>query len=347
MCAIFRKTVVVVVMFLTFLTTEVFAREFRDTIRIQMPNGTTMEYGINYRRLHVYKSYSDELKTQSDLKDKLNVFLKRWAVLGITDLEDKEPMFIDNSENKITISNRKNVAEVEFPKDTKLALTVKGRHKLKLVLKDSDVFIYFDTIEQLEELEKYNMENILKEGDGALELAVNDRKKRRMPLKAWLSVNEYNQVGLTYQKFIEKESLPDYLTVSYSPNIENINGDWLAGVGFNLAFYLSRKGVYFYRISLGYEGMFKFEGNKTNNGQWVDLGYAINGERIGLSWFGFSLGYLVDRRGDFFDNHKFRMGFPTDIGTHITVTPLFYFKDFFKESPVDEEFFGVKISFKW
>ncbi len=349
MCTIVRKVCVVfLVVFSTILATPVFGQHdyysYPDTIRLQMPNGTTIEYAMRYER-DLVKYDRQKLQEEKELKEKIGAFLKRWEVLGVTNLETKKPLFIEDLETKIEISERNQKTTVLFPKDTKVALIVKGKHKLKLKKKGNNVYIYFDKIQQLKELENYNFEQILKNSDKQLDPASADRKNKRRPLRAWLSVDENDEVGLTYQKFLRKNKRHYFYIDLINSYIENVNGNWLVGTGIGINYVLNSD----FRFGLRWEGMYNFsDKQETNINQWVDMSVATSEARdYGISWFGFSFGYLVDKRGDFFNNHKFRIGIPFNISQNVTVTPQFYFKDFFKTSKDTEEYFGVRLSFSF
>ncbi len=346
MCTILRKVCVVLfcVVFSTILATPIFGKNnsnYPDIIRLQMPNGLTVEYAMDYRRDKLHRSKLKEKEYPKKLKEKLGNFLKRWQVLGITNLEEKKPLYIEDLIEEIRITERKDSRTILFPKNTKLALTVKGKHKLELFQLYSDFFLYFDNTKQLEELLQYDIEKILKEGDEKLAPALADRKNKRRPLRAWLSVDKENNVGLTYQEFIPKKYIQDYLNLSFTPNVENINGSWLSGIGLNMDLILDSK----WRFGLGYEFMYNFtERHTTNISHWANFRAMAKSEAVAKSWVGISFGYLVKQRGYFFDNNKFRLGFPVTYD-NFTVTPEIYYKGVFKNSKKENKYFGIKISF--
>ncbi len=318
---------------------------YLDTIRLQIPNGVTIEYAMNYHRNKIRKYHHNKLeKHQKEFKRNIKDFLKRWEVLGITNLEEKKPLIIKDLMTQIEITERENNRTVFFPRNTKLALTVKGKHKLNIPQSYSDLHIYFDNINQLEELLHYDIEKILQKGDEKLVSEAKDRKNKRKLLKAWLSVDKNNEVGLTYNEFVHKEEkYKDYFCLGISPSIQNINGNWLSGVSLDIGLVLNAK----YRFGISYEAMYNFsEDNKANRAEWIDLSTELKTNFLENDWWGISMGYLINHRGgDFFDNHKFRIGLPITTSRSFTVTPEFYFKDFFKESKEENEYFGVKISF--
>ncbi|MBS9768888.1 MAG: hypothetical protein KGV44_15305 [Flavobacteriaceae bacterium] len=342
MCEKSKKiSVVLVVLFSCFVTNSAFGQHdyfaYQDTIRMQMPNGTTIEYAMRYER-DLVKYDRQKLQEEKKLKENIEHFLKRWAVLGITNLEDKKPLFIEDLDAKIKISERSENTTVLFPKDAKVALLVKGKHKLQLDKIGNDVFIYFDKIEQIKELLKYDLQQIFTACDKKLDPASADRKHKRRPLQAWLSVDKNNQARLDYQKFLTKKK-GLYFAIIFSPNIENINGSWLPGLEATLNFVLGSE----CRLGIGSEFKYNFsEQKKTNTSLWLNGRVMFKDD--GDVWGGLSLGYLLKQRGDFFDNNKFRLGLPVAY-RNFTVTPEFYFKRFFKRAEEDNEYFGVKISF--
>ncbi len=306
-----------------------------------LTTGVTVEYKMLYHRDKIYSAYYSKLeREQKTFKKNLGDFLKRWKVLGITNLEEKKPLYIRDVKGKIEIEERNDKTTIFFPKDTKLALMVKGKHKLDLFLTYADVFIYFDTIKQLEELSQYDIEKILKKGDEKLAPASADKKNKREPLEAWLAVDKDNNVGLTYQSFNPRIST-SFLTLWLSPNIENINGSWLAGIEPNIGVMFNDK----WRLDFGYEFKYNFsDRHTTNSSHWGNFRAMVKSRFISDGWVGLSFGYLLKERGDFFNNHKFRFGIPVTYD-NFTVTPEFYMKYFFKTGNKENKYFGVKISF--
>ncbi len=340
MCVKIKKICIVLLIVLScFLTTDAFGKS--DIIRLQMPNGVTVEYKMLYHRDKIYSSYYSKLvREQKTFKKNLDNFLKRWKVLGITNLEGKKPLYIKDVGLEIRITERNDKTTVFFPKDTKLALMVKGKHKLDLFLTYADVFVYFDKIQQLEELSQYDIEKILKEGDEKLATVSADKKNKRRPLEAWLSVDKDNSVGLVYQKLIQRFST-NFISLSFSPNIENINGSWLSGIEPNIGVVFNDK----WRLDFGYEFKYNFSDKHTTNiSHWGNFRAMVKSKFFSNDWVGISAGFLFKQRGDFFDNHKFRFGFPVSYD-NFTVTPEFYTKGFFKKTEKDNAYFGVKISF--
>ncbi|PIE99299.1 MAG: hypothetical protein CR965_02495, partial [Paludibacter sp.] len=206
----------------------------------------------------------------------------------------------------------------------------------------NDVFIYFNKIQQLKELVNYNFQKIFEASDKQLAPASADKKNKRKPLNAWISVNKDDEVRLTYKRFVqEKTGNKHNIVLSFSPNIENINGDWLSGISLTTDLMLNNK----YRLGFGYEFMYNFSGKKTTNiSHWGNFRAMVNSEAIGDSWVGISLGYLIKQKGDFFDNNKFRLGIPVRYD-NFTITPEIYFKKPFKSADKKDKYFGVKISF--
>lgn len=340
MCEKSKKiSVVLVVLFSCFLTTSVFGKG--DIIRLQMPNGVTVEYKMLYHRDNIYSNlYSKLDRVQETFKKDLDNFLKRWKVLGITNLEEKRPLYIKDLEEEIRIAERNDKTTVFFPKDTKLALMVKGKHKLNLSLIYAEVFVYFNTIKQLEELAQYDIKKIHKKADEKLVGVSADKKNKRRPLEAWFTVDKDDNVGLTYKEFIQRFST-NFLSLNFSPNIENINGSWLSGIEPCVGVVFNNK----YRFDLGYEFKYNFSDRHTTNiSHWANFRARIKSGFVSKDWVGISVGFLVKERGDFFDNHKFRFGFPVSYD-NFTVTPEFYTKGFFKKAEKDNAYFGVKISF--
>lgn len=353
-----RKLILVIIVFtFTFLMTRVFGQEYIDTIRLQMPNETTIEYLMNYG---TKKSFEERVKTKKgkekvryvsrkqnltrseDLKGKLQDFLSRWKVLGV-DLEEKKALRITDEDRRITIEERKELIKVYFPEDKRLALTIVGKHQLSLKSEDCIINIYFDNIKPLEELKAYDFRKIFEKTDQKLKDVFEEGKRKNAPLSAWLSAKE--EIEILDSKFY-KVKKSSYIVSSPSAGIGNINGQWNTLLNFHVGLVLAKKQRYTDRFGLSYEFIYSFTDEGNDLSEWVDLKYArnISKDNNKVNWLGISFGYCIKRRGDFFNKHKYRFGFFKNIYKNIEVSPQFYFNNLFKGKDEDA-YVGVKFLF--
>lgn len=345
MCLYKKIILVIVSLFIALLTTRAQGQEYLDTIRLQMPNEATIELLMNYGEK---KSFKENVKdkrgkervryvnTQQNLsriemKKALDSFLKRWEVLGITDLDEKNALEITDSDRRISIEEIQKSIFIYFPEDKQLALSIKGKHKLALLQENYTAHIYFDKVKQLEELAEYDFATQWKEVDKKIEKKAKESKRKYAPLSVWLSVNQLQNVSL--DDFSLKHSLSKgYVGIFMGIGLENVKGDWNGSFNLGMSLRLSNQRYYTQRIDLNYEFMYNFSGQGKTVNHWLDFGYYwdFNRGTQEENWWGPSLGFLVKRKGDFFEKDMFRLGVSKEFES-ITITPRIYFTDVFKD----------------
>lgn len=356
MCLNKRLIVVIAIFVATLFVGEVLGQKYLDTVRMKMPNKVTVEYLMNYGQKKLikekyltkkgkentrYVKQEQFLASSFEWRKGLGDFLLRWQTLGIDNIEDREPLCITDKDMHITIVENKKPVKVYFPKDKQLALTIEGRHKLCLQQEYYTINIYFDKIKQLQELNEYDFMKISQKADRTLQKNESLKFKKRGALIAWTQYGEENNVKVQDIHFLKRKK-QNYLEIFPSSGLGFAKGDWNAVLSLEMGIVLSNNIQYSDKFSIAYEWMYNFsEGNKNIN-QWIDVGYQKNTSLLSQksNWIGLSLGYLIHKNGDLFDDHTFRLGLPTTIHTNIKVTPQLYFKDFFKDA-----YPGVKISF--
>ncbi len=301
-----------------------------DTIRMQMPNGTTIEGRSTYDGKH-------DLAGNLEIKNLLNDFLTRWAVLNIPELEPNKSILLKYStikeydkdiQNTITIEEIASTRSITFPTDTAIALVIKGNNKVEL---NSKVAVYFNTIKQLEELTKYDFSQILKNTDQQLKKK-SDWYLKASPFVAWVKINEDNSAKLLH-RINTMATTNDQIILNAGTSLENVKGSWNGSFYANMTIQLGNKNLAKQAFSLGYEWMYDFSFGKENINHWVSLGYQRNFSKDPNkpSWFGLNLGYLAKRNGDLFEKNSFRLGIEKKIHKNISIVPQIYFHDFFKD----------------
>lgn len=305
---------------------------YSDTIRMQMPNGTTIESRSTYDGKHA-------LVNHLEIKTVLNDFLLRWATLNIKELDpnkayhikckkEKEYIHLKNNQDIITIDELSIQKKIYFPVDTSIVLLVKGNNKLEF---NSKLAIYFSTIKQLEELKEADFNQILKNTDKEI-LKNSDWYLKSSPFVAWVEIQNDNTAELLHQNNT-LSGTKDQIIISAGTSLENVKGDWNGSFYANLSLQLGSKSLAKQAFSLGYEWMYDFSSGKENINHWIDFGYQYNFSKDpnDPSWFGLNLGYLVKRNGDLFEKDSFRLGIEKKIHKNISIVPQIYFHNFFQD----------------
>lgn len=302
-----------------------------DTIRMQMPNNTTIEI------MTQFKGKMEQLE-KAKVNLLLNEFFKMWNVLKTNDLENGQSMHIvcdtkiDNPhkhKKSISIKEFFKQTKLVFPSDSNQILYLKGKHKLEFNQAKYNITIHFNTIKQLEELKAYNFHEILKNAD--TEIILNKQTcSRTRSLVVWLNVNKefsVNQITHTIS------GVNNFFYATLGTGLNNVKGHWNASF-FGSLTYVHRNSLKpLMAISYIYEYMYDFsETNHTNINVWQGLKYAINVSPSNqkTDWVGLSVEYLAKPKGDLFKDNSFRIGFEKSLYDNISIVPQMYFNDFFK-----------------
>ena len=302
---------------------------YPDTIRMQMFNETTIEYRCNYNG-------DNSLAENLNINKTLAVFLKRWAVLNIKDLDQTKAMHIVCSttksymevvDNMISVEEMPIPTKVIFPTEESVALMIKGKHKLDL---SPELAIYFDSLEQLKELQSYDFSQV-SQGIDAQMLKNSKSSLKKTPLVVWMKVKKDNSVNLIYKRDVHPHP-SDMILINGGVTLENVKGEWNGGFYTDLIFQFGAKLLYKQAFKVGYEWMYDFSSGKQNINHWVSLGYSRN---FSLNpskpeWYGLNLGYLAKGNGELFKKDSFRLGVSHRINDNVTLVPQMYFNNVFK-----------------
>ncbi|MGZ2371175.1 hypothetical protein ACXR6G_15460 [Ancylomarina sp. YFZ004] len=302
---------------------------YPDTIRMQMYNGTTIEYRCNYNG-------DNSLVDNLNINKALDTFMKRWAVLNIKNLDQTKAMhiicsttksYMDVVENIISVEEMPIPTKVIFPTEESVALLIKGKHKLDL---NPELAIYFDSLEQLKELQSYDFSKVSQSIDA--QMHINGKwVLKNTPLVAWMKVKEDDSVDLIYKRGVHPHPR-DMIVIIGGMSLENIKGNWNGSFYADMSFQFGAKLLYKQAFKVGYEWMYDFSTGKKNINHWVSFGYSRN---FSLNpskpdWYGLSLGYLAKGNGDLFKKDSFRLGLSHRIHKNVTLVPQMYFNDCFK-----------------
>ncbi len=317
-------------------------RYLQDTIRIEMPNKTSVEFRTNYNgRINQLK----DLKIEEQLQD----FLKKWEAIGGKINPNNKPIAISfkdkfnrwgkiKEETGIVIKTIQPTNKFTFPSKKSEVLTQAGKNRLTFKNKYNNIIIYFDTIEQLKEMTQYKWDDILKNTDNTVEKKIDEKSLRRYAFSLWAKTTPDNNSEYRYSK-VNSSYSQNALEITANTGLCYIKDRWNMSINLQMDLLLHQKGLLRYKIGLNYETMFDFKNGKRNINQWLDLSYSQKLPFFKYSWTNISLGYLIKKQGDLFKKNTFRMGFETYIkNTGISVTPQLYFEGFFKKG-----YPGVKI----
>lgn len=298
-----------------------------DTIRMQMPNGTTIEYKGSYT------DKSTLIKT-FNLKEQLTEFLKKWDVLNVKNLDA-------NKSYKITCTSIKRYQEelqlildieekafkqrVVFPSDKVAALSFKGRN---LLIVSPELSIHFDRLEQLRELAKMDLSQTLHNADKTLH---DYYYRNNKSFNAWIKVKENQSTEIISHQNLTSDA--DQILLLGGASLENVKGKWNAGIYMSMTMLLGNKGNLNHAFKFEYEWMYDFSSSKKNINHWLTLGYArnISSNPNKTNWLGLNVGYLVKRKGDLFDKDSFRIGVNKRVHRNVSIEPQLYFNGFFKD----------------
>lgn len=343
-----KQKIIIIAIWLISIGTFAFAHDsktpnfYPDTIRMQMPNGTTID-----RLLTVNKKNS--LFAETDLNEALSSFLKRWAVLSIRELNKNEPIhikcfsekeYLSDVQHSITIEKKPISRKITFPIDTAVALFISGNNILELSAENSKTLIYFNSIDQLEELSEYSFDAVEKSIESEIKTKT-DWYINRTTNTIWVKISDGNTSEILHRKTTTSYDT-DQILLGAGAGLEYVKNNWNGSFNVNMSFVFGKKRVNRHAIRFAYDWMYTFSSaNEKHINQWLSTGYAHNFSKHPdhKKWFGVSLGYLIHSQGDLFEDNTFRLGMDRKIHKYVTLVPQIYFHDFFKEV-----YPGLKIS---
>ncbi|TKG90683.1 hypothetical protein EYV94_22725 [Puteibacter caeruleilacunae] len=302
-----------------------------DTIRLQMPNATTIEYRTSY-------GDKSELLEINDVKTELERFLKRWEVLSIKDLNPDKSVIIRCKTDKqymketqltMSIEEKPSQKKIVFPLDKAVALMVNGKNTLEL---NPNLLIHFDRFEQLKELADYDYATLLPKIDEVVLGGDTPRNNDCSRFCSWINVEGEGDISeLDFQRH---GSAADQIIITGGPSLSNIKGDWNGGFFASMIVQLGKKGLSRQAFKLEYEWMYDFSSGKENINHWMDFGYSYNASSNPEknNWYGASFGYLVKRNGTTFDKDQMRIGLAKRLNNHVVIVPEVYFTGFLKDA---------------
>ncbi len=321
-------------------------KKMQDTLFFQMPNQTTIEYitSYNIKRNNV---------TNINIKEKLDDFLIKWKTIGNNQIpKNKSIAIICSDETKDKWSDEKIATNMvikeineenkfKFPESKSIVLDLTAKNKLIFKTKNYTLNIYFNTLNQITELTKYNWNDILKNIDNE----INNKNTSKTNFKyvaysMWFNIKRDN-VNLIHKEEISPD-LTTMLSITGSPNLGFVKNKWYTSLNLRVLFEYYKRNESKYKIGLNYEWMFHFYNNQRYINQWLDASVGAKLNALGSDLTSISFGFLIKKEGDLFKKNTMRIGFENQINRHISVTPQIYFNDFFKNI-----YPGVKIGFSF
>ncbi len=297
-------------------------RNFQDTIRIAMPNKTTIEYITNYDGVL-------NLLKEVEIKKQLQDFLQKWKTIGGKVNANNKPIAINfkynfnrwgkiKKETDIEIKTIQPTNKFTFPSKKREILTQTGKNRLIFKNKYNNIIIYFDTIEQLKEMTQYKWDEILKNTDNTVEKKIDKKSLKRHAFSLWSKTTIDNNSEYRYSK-INPNYSQDALELTANLGLGYIKDRWNTSINLQMLLLLHKKNQQKYRIGLNYETMFDFKNGERNINQWLDISYSQKLPAIKYGWTNIK--------------DTFRFGFKSYIkNTGINVTPQLYFNGFFKNA---------------
>ncbi len=331
-----------------------------DTIRLQMPNKVTIEFRTFYSR-------TGDIQKRLNFEKLFHQFMNRWKVIDFKNMSQTKPIqitctykkFYQTGKKKLETNSKgwkvdKNIQfhrniqiksipeenKIFFPSDKKIVLPIIGKNQIVFKQKYfCDVIVYFNNEKQLQELEQYNLKEIIGNADS---LISKDKTLEllKLPYNMWLQIKDDNSVEMLHKSVTDLSSQKDYLVlISPSVNLGYVKDRWTASFQFYNYWHFSDKSKIHYNIGIGYEMMFDYTNNKHNINHWIDVSFREKRPEQNYSRYNLYLGYLIKKQGDLFKKNTFRFGVIHQIkNTGISVTPQLYFEGFFKKA-----YPGVKI----
>ncbi len=113
-----------------------------------------------------------------------------------------------------------------------------------------------------------------------------------------------------------------------------IQDDIVSDFSFRIGRYGTHKGILKRHQYVSYSLLYNF--NQDNNfdiNQFINFGYRFNLSNTlnNYRWMGFEIGYLINKKGDFFKSPTFKLGTMIDLSNNVRLTPTIIFDEGFKK----------------
>ncbi len=200
-----------------------------------------------------------------------------------------------------------------------------GNYIIELVDVDYTIKFY---LQQLKDLEKFTEASFVSKIETA-ETHIPSGKKK---INGWLSWNGKDNFDTQFVGESSPFSL-DMLILEAGVGAGVIKNQWANDINFRVGFGFANKGLqrnlYYAEFKMYYD--FSDTDNFFSINSFVSLGwehnFSSNFEKE--KWVGVSLGYLVDRKTDFFKENTWKLALRKRINPTVSVSPELYFNGFF------------------
>lgn len=185
----------------------------------------------------------------------------------------------------------------------------------------------------------YDLADLSKISGDAFDSQISQAQKlipaNRKKVNGWLKWNGTD----SFETYFLSESNPytlDMLNLTAGVGAGVIKNQWVNDVNFKVGIGFAKKGImrnaYFAEYKMYYDFSPTGENKLFSVNGFLSLGYEHNfSNNIDKEkWIGFSLGYLVDRKTEFFNKNTWRLSLQKRINQTISVSPELYFDGFFK-----------------
>lgn len=158
-------------------------------------------------------------------------------------------------------------------------------------------------------------------------------EKYRKGILAWLDLRE-DEVKGYFQDTSYKTT--DMIMLTAGIGSGWVKNTFVSDINFRLGFAFGNKGMLKNIYAIDYSMMYDFSESNDNKfyelNHFLSLAWEHNFSNTPAKdqWYGFSVGYLVNRNNDFFKENTFKVGVHKKINDTFIVKPELYFNDFFK-----------------
>jgi len=199
-----------------------------------------------------------------------------------------------------------------------------------LEVEDESYFIRL-YLNQIEDAQLVNTSEFISKIKEADKVIPENRKKTNI----WLVETDSNSFN-TYQLGETPPYTLDVLELNAGITTGLVKNEFVSGFNLRVGVSFSKKGIQKSRYFVDYEFVYDFSDHPENKSfstnDFLSLGVERNfsmdpGQ---AKWYGFSVGYLVNRNNDFFNKNTFKLSLQKHFNNSISLKPEVYFNDFFK-----------------
>ncbi|MBK6285458.1 MAG: hypothetical protein IPF54_24835 [Draconibacterium sp.] len=241
----------------------------------------------------------------------------------ISNADSKEK---SNYENVI-FENRKRTSKKMVFSDGKILEKDFGNYIIEI---REPVYTIKYYLQAIQDLNKISAETFSEHIANAEKLIPAGRKK----INGWMTTNKEGNFDTHFLEEVSPATL-DMLILNAGVGAGVIKNQWVNDISFKVGLGFMNKGlqrnVYFAELKMYYDFSNASSDNLFSVNSFVTVGWEHNYSKIlkNEKWFGVSLGYLVDRNTDFFNEKTWKFGIHKRINQTISVNPELYFNGFF------------------